>query len=233
MTFDQYAVAVPFYDLWHEDGHVPEVREKLPSLVRGSVLEIGAGTGLITELIAAATDGEIFALEPSLGMRSVLLSRIAGRPDLLERVTVLPYGALEVDLDEPVDMVVMIAVLYAIEDRTKLWETLARQLVPGGRLVFNYAERPMPTPGEPARMAAYQVGRHTYEIWGQTHAVEGEKVQASFTYRIRHADAVISDDVVESVTHRPSAATLRAELAAAGFVPDEAPEGLQVWRLAK
>ncbi|MET9337450.1 MULTISPECIES: class I SAM-dependent methyltransferase [unclassified Nonomuraea] len=233
MTFDQYAPAVPFYDLWHEDGHVPEVREKLPPLVRGSVLEIGAGTGLITEVIADATDGEIFALEPSLGMRSVLLSRLAARPGLLERVTVLPYGALDVDLDEPVDMVVMIAVLYAIDDRPKLWETLARRLVPGGRLVFNFAERPMPVPGEPSRMAAYPVGRHTYEIWGRTHAVEGEKIEASFTYRIVHGDAVISEDVVESVTYRPSAATLRAELTEAGFVPDEAPEGLLAWRLAK
>ncbi|MDF2709344.1 MAG: hypothetical protein K0R62_4996, partial [Nonomuraea muscovyensis] len=77
MTNDQYSVAVPFYDLWHEDGHVREIRELLPPLlhgVRGAVLEIGAGTGLITELIARETRGEIFAVEPSPGMRSVLLS---------------------------------------------------------------------------------------------------------------------------------------------------------------
>ncbi|MFE3449120.1 hypothetical protein ACFXJ8_09310 [Nonomuraea sp. NPDC059194] len=94
MTFDAYAVAVPFYDLWHDDGHVPDVREKLPPLVSGSVLEIGAGTG---------------------------------------------------------------------------------------------------------------TGENT----------------------------VIGEDVVESATHRPSAATLRAELTEAGFVREEAPEGLLSWRLAK
>ncbi|GAA2649302.1 hypothetical protein GCM10010412_014360 [Nonomuraea recticatena] len=233
MTSDQYAVAVPFYDLWHEDGHVPEIREKLPALVKGSVLEIGAGTGLITEVIADATDGEIFALEPSLGMRSVLLSRLAGRRELLERVTVLPYGALDVELDEPVDMIVMIAVLYSIEDRASLWATLARQLVPGGRLVFNFREREAPTPGDDAEMASYRVGRHTYELWGRTLEVEGERISARFRYVIRHGGEVISEDVVDSVTHRPSLATLVAELTEAGFTREDAPEGLLVWGLAK
>lgn len=233
MTSDQYAVAVPFYDLWHEDGHVPEIREKLPPLVKGSVLEIGAGTGLITEVIADATDGEIFALEPSLGMRSVLLSRLAGRRELLERVTVLPYGALDVELDEPVDMIVMIAVLYSIEDRASLWATLARQLVPGGRLVFNFREREAPTPGDDAEMASYRVGRHTYELWGRTLEVEGERVSVRFRYVIRHGGGVISEDVVDSVTHRPSLATLVAELTKAGFTREDAPEGLLVWELAK
>ncbi|MEV2265091.1 class I SAM-dependent methyltransferase [Nonomuraea africana] len=233
MTSDQYAVAVPFYDLWHEDGHVPEIREKLPPLLKGSVLEIGAGTGLITELIADTTDGEVFALEPSLGMRSVLLSRLARRRDLLERVTVLPYGALDVDLDEPVDLIVMIAVLYAIDDRETLWATLARQLVPGGRLVFNFTERPAPTPGDEAELGSYRVGRHTYELWGRTLDVEGERVSARFRYLVRHKGVVISEDVVDTVTHRPSGDTLRAELTEAGFTPEEAPEGLLVWRLAK
>jgi hypothetical protein len=43
-------ISVPFYDLLQENGHVPEIRKKLPPLlagVRQSVLEIGAGTGLI------------------------------------------------------------------------------------------------------------------------------------------------------------------------------------------
>jgi len=59
---------------------VPEVRRKLPPLlagVRRSVLEIGAGTGLITTSLAEWTPGEIFALEPSAGMRAVLLSRLS------------------------------------------------------------------------------------------------------------------------------------------------------------
>jgi hypothetical protein len=40
-------ISVPFYDLLQENGHVPEIRKKLPPLLAGirrSILEIGAGT---------------------------------------------------------------------------------------------------------------------------------------------------------------------------------------------
>lgn len=86
-------ISVPFYDLLQENGHVPEIRKKLPPLlagVRRSILEIGSGTGLITTSLADWTPAEIFALEPSAGMRAVLLSRLSSRPELLKRVTVLP-----------------------------------------------------------------------------------------------------------------------------------------------
>jgi ubiquinone/menaquinone biosynthesis C-methylase UbiE len=65
-------ISFPFYDLLQENGHVPEIRTKLPPLlagVRRSILEIGAGTGLITTSLADWTPAEIFALEPSAGMR--------------------------------------------------------------------------------------------------------------------------------------------------------------------
>src|SRR5688572_26332690 len=118
MTEDHYSLAVPFYDLWHEDGHVPLVRELLPPLLKGvrrSVVEIGAGTGLITRLIARETPAALYAVEPSLGMRSVLVNRLAEDPELLSRVTVLPCGALDVQVDEPVEAIVMISVLQSFD----------------------------------------------------------------------------------------------------------------------
>ncbi len=72
-------ISFPFYDLFQENGHVPEIRKKLPPLlagVRRSVLEIGAGSGLITTSLAEWIPAEIFALEPSAGMRAVPLSRL-------------------------------------------------------------------------------------------------------------------------------------------------------------
>jgi protein-L-isoaspartate O-methyltransferase len=64
-------ISVPFYDLCHERRVVPGIRAGLQPLladVRGSVLEIGAGTGLITASLADLTPGEIFAVEPSAGL---------------------------------------------------------------------------------------------------------------------------------------------------------------------
>ena len=143
--------SIPFYDLLRENGHVPEIRKKLPPLlagVRRSILEIGAGTGLITTSLAEWTPAEIFALEPSAGMRAVLLSRLGSRPELLKRVTVLPCDALSVDLAEPVEAVVMINVMYALEPdyRQRLWPVLAAGMEPAGLLVFTWRDGGPPTP---------------------------------------------------------------------------------------
>ncbi|UBU15771.1 class I SAM-dependent methyltransferase [Nonomuraea gerenzanensis] len=238
MRDDTYAPAVPFYDLFHEDGHVPAIRELLPPLlagVRRSVIEIGAGTGLITELIARVTPAEVYALEPSLGMRSVLVSRLATDPEVLRRVTVLPCGALDAEVDEPVEAVVMISVLqsFAAAERAQLWRVLGRLLEPGGRLLFNWRDRAPAVPGEPQVLGSYQVGRHTYEVAGQVLEAEGERVTSRFHYRIRQRGAVISDDELISTVHWPAGDVLAAELKEAGFQPGEAPEGMQVWLMPK
>jgi len=131
-------ISIPFYDLFHENGHVPKIRRNLPPLLAGvqrSILEVGAGTGLITTSLADWTPAEIFALEPSAGMRGVLLSRLSSRPELLGRVTVLSCDALSVSLDEPVEAVVMINVMYALKPdyRKRLWPVLAASLEPAAR----------------------------------------------------------------------------------------------------
>ena len=137
-------VSAPFYDLFHESWYVPKLRRSLSSLlagVRRSILEVGAGTGLVTASLADWTPAEIFALEPSAAMRAVLLSRLSSRPDLLSRVTVLSGDALSVRLDEPAEAVVMINVVYALEPdyRRRLWPVLAAAL-----------ERSPTRPGRPA-----------------------------------------------------------------------------------
>ena len=87
-----------FYDLFHEDGHVPKIRKNLPPLLSGverSILEVGAGTGLITTSLASWTPAEIFALEPSAEMRGILLSRLGSRPEgdrLISEEEIVGYG---------------------------------------------------------------------------------------------------------------------------------------------
>lgn len=235
MTSDRYTSSVGFYDLWHEDGHVPEVRAALPALlsgVRRGVLEIGAGTGLITLTIADATQGEVFALEPAQGMRNVLLSRLSERRDLLPRVTVLPCDALEVDLDEPVEAVVMIAVLYhfAPQDRVRLWETLARQLEPGGLLVFTWRERPPLKVRELRLDGTHQVGRHTYEMWSEIIEATPEYGTARWVYRVTQGERIVSEHAETAKGYRVTLEQLRKELNDAGFDQDDAPEGMLAWR---
>ncbi|MGH3168592.1 MAG: class I SAM-dependent methyltransferase [Trebonia sp.] len=132
--------------------------------MRRSILEIGAGTGLITTSLAEWTSAETFALEPSAGMRGIPLSRLSSRPELLDRVTVLPCDALSVTVDEPVEAVVMINVMYALEPdyRKRLWPVLAASLETAGLLVFTWRDGGPPASGPLKELGSRQVGRHTY-----------------------------------------------------------------------
>lgn len=131
----------------------------------------------------------------------------------------------------PVEAVVMISVSqsFAAAERAELWQVLSRQLEPGGRLVFNWRERVPPVPDEVRVMGSYQVGRHTYEVAGQVVEVAGESVTSRFLYRVRQRGVVISEDEVAGTDHRPAGDVLAGELKEAGFTPDDAPDGMQVW----
>ena len=230
-------ISVPFYDLLQENGHVPEIRKKLPPLlagVRRSVLEIGAGTGLITTSLAEWTPAEIFALEPSAGMRAVLLSRLSSSPELLERVTVLACDALSVELDEPAEAVVMINVMYALEPdyRQRLWPVLAAQLAPAGLLVFTWRTGGPPAPRPLQELDSRQVGRHTYTVLSEILESDEEAFRARYLYRVTDGKKVISEEEITGYAYRPVWEVIQRELVSAGFTQAEGAEHLLAWRLA-
>ena len=230
-------ISLPFYDLFHESGHVPEIRKNLPPLlagVRRSILEIGAGTGLITTSLAEWTPAEIFALEPSTGMRGILLSRLCSQPELLNRVTVLPCDALSVTLDEPVEAIVMINVMYALEPgyRKQLWPVLAASLEPAGLLVLTWRDGGPPAPHPLQELESRQVGRHTYTILAEILHTDGEAYRARYLHRITQGDKVISEEEITGYAYRPPWDVLQHELVTAGFTQAEGAEGLLAWRLS-
>jgi SAM-dependent methyltransferase len=229
--------SIPFYDLFHENGHVPKIRRNLPPLlagVRRSILEVGAGTGLITTSLADWTPAEIFALEPSAGMRGVLLSRLSSRPDLLSRVTVLSCDALSVSLDEPVEAVVMINVMHALEPdyRRRLWPVLAASLEPAGLLVLTWRDGGPPAPRPLKELVSRQVGRHTYTVLTEILDSDEEACRARYLYRITERDEAISEEEITGYSYRPAWNVLERELVTAGFIQTEGAEGLIAWRLA-
>jgi SAM-dependent methyltransferase len=230
-------ISVPFYDLFQEDGHVPVIREQLPPLLAGvtrSILEIGAGTGLITTSLAEWTPAEIFALEPSAGMRAVLLSRLSSRPGLLERVTVLPCDALSVDLGEPAGAAVMINVMYALEPeyRQRLWPVLAAQLAPGGLLAFTWRAAALPPPCPLEELDSRRVGRHTYSVLREVLETSEESFLARYVHRVTDGGKVISEEEMTGYGYRPTRETINRELTGAGFTPAEGAERILAWRLA-
>ena len=230
-------ISLPFYDLFAEDGHVAKIRESLPPLltgVRRNILEIGAGTGLITTSLAEWTPAEIFALEPSAGMRGILLSRLSSRPELLDRVTVLPGDALSVTLDEPVEAVVMINVMYALEPdyRKRLWPVLAASLETAGLLVFTWRDGGPPAPHPLKELVSRQVGRHTYTALSEILDTDGEAYRARYLHRITEGGRVISEEEITGYAYRPPWNVLERELVTAGFTQTDGAEGLLAFRLA-
>jgi SAM-dependent methyltransferase len=230
-------VSLPFYDLFSENGHVPKICRSLPLLLTGvqrSILEIGAGTGLITTSLADWTPAEIFALEPSPGMRGILLSRLNSQPELLNRVTVLPCDALSVTLDEPVEAIVMINVMYALEPdyRKQLWPVLAASLEPVGLLIFTWRDGGPPAPHPLQELGTRRVGRHTYTVLSEILDTDEEACQARYLHRITEGDKIISEEEITGYAYRPPWNVLERELVTAGFTQTEGAEGLLAWRLA-
>jgi trans-aconitate 2-methyltransferase len=94
-----------------------------------TVLDVGCGTGRVTEeLVALVPRGRVLALDASPEMVALARRRLG------DRAHVWCQDVLEIDLDEPVDVVVSTAALHWVTDHDRLWACLARALRPGGAL---------------------------------------------------------------------------------------------------
>ena len=109
-------------------------REKVIPLASGTVLEIGAGSGLNFPLYKADRVERVVALDPSEGMlrrARAVADRAAVDVELLRAV------AEDIPLESAsVDTVVMTYTLCTIPEPVKALREMARVLAPDGRLVF-------------------------------------------------------------------------------------------------
>ncbi|MGF1344261.1 Gfo/Idh/MocA family oxidoreductase [Streptomyces flavovirens] len=204
-----YSPSAEFFDLV-ATGHTatasaPAVAALLADadLGTGPVVDIGAGTGLLTDAVARARpDAEIIACEPSVGMRAVLTSRVFSDEDLRTRVTVTADTAPDLDLPERISVVLLCGVLGHLdaEERAKLWRRVTRRLAPGGLVIVELMqfEEPMTLPE--TRLATATAGRHRYE-WlfkGAPDEAENGTMRLHSTWRVYrdgapHAEREVHD----------------------------------------
>jgi trans-aconitate 2-methyltransferase len=93
------------------------------------VLDVGCGTGRVTEALTAIVPrGTIVAVDASQAMVELARKRLGARAQ------VLCQDALEIQLDEPVDAIVSTATLHWVTDHERLWRRLADVLRDGGML---------------------------------------------------------------------------------------------------
>jgi hypothetical protein len=173
--FDPYAITAEFYDVLA----VPRWATWAPALAHalagadpsaGPLLDLGAGTGLSTVALAdAVPDATILAVEPSPALRAVLLSRVAARPDLQRRITVLPTDLLGAELPARLGGAVAISMLGHLDpgSRASLWLQLAERLAPGAPAVIELQPPARPEAVPDTCYGRNRVGLLDYEGWGR------------------------------------------------------------------
>jgi ubiquinone/menaquinone biosynthesis C-methylase UbiE len=123
-------------DEQHEYPARPLVAEVWPEGDYGRALEVGAGSGYFTALIARHAE-RVIALEPVADMQEVLKARC--RAEGVDNVEVLGVPAAELPAVLPaasVDTAFIIQSLHHLHDRDRVFEALGRIVRPGGRLLM-------------------------------------------------------------------------------------------------
>jgi trans-aconitate 2-methyltransferase len=109
------------------------VIERIPLRGDETALDAGCGTGRVTRLLAERLPrGRVIGVDGSRAMVEEATARLA---DLAPRVSVRHGDLLELELEEPVDLIVSTATFHWILDHPALFGRLHGALRPGGRLV--------------------------------------------------------------------------------------------------
>ena len=121
-----------------DEEEAPDVALRVLNISKGaSVADIGAGSGYITEKLAArvGSTGMVFANDVQPQMLNILARR-------LDRSKITNVTLIEGTLDDPrlplasVDLVLMVDVYHELEDGPGMLAALRRALRPGGRMVI-------------------------------------------------------------------------------------------------
>jgi cyclopropane fatty-acyl-phospholipid synthase-like methyltransferase len=98
---------------------------------RHTLLDVGAGTGMLTEF-AASRVGRLIAVDVSAAM----LAQLAARPSLQGRVEIVCQDIVTSPLGMQVDRIVSAMAMHHIADTAALLQSLAAHTRPGGQIAL-------------------------------------------------------------------------------------------------
>ncbi|WP_051407577.1 trans-aconitate 2-methyltransferase [Nocardia sp. CNY236] len=225
---DTYSVTAEFYDFmatpyWAQvDPLLPALLAEVDTMA-GPLLDIGAGTGLSTVAIAdALPEAEIVAVEPSAAMRAVLMSRLAARKDLRERITVESTGFFDAQLPNSCAAVVGLGVLghFDAAARSRLWSRIVGILVDAGTAVIE-VQQPYQVVAIPARRyTRAAAGRLRYEGWSEAIPIDDRSLTWRMSYYTLRDEIRIAEHVTEHRVWPVTPDAVVAEAASVGLVAE-------------
>ncbi|WP_043618115.1 class I SAM-dependent methyltransferase [Nonomuraea candida] len=214
----------------------PAVTEALRG-APGPVVDVGAGGGHGTRVIAQAVPGcDVYAVEPSAGLRAVLMARAYESPELRGRVTVLPGGLLDVTLPPRLGAVVAMNVIGHFDPggRRAIWRLLGERLLPGGRAVLNLQPPAQATAVPRTRFGELRVGHRRYEGWGRAEPAGPGRITWHMTYRTLADGAPAEQAEVSYAWWVLDRDRLRAEVAEHGLrASPTGPGELGLWLVTR
>jgi SAM-dependent methyltransferase len=222
-----YQVTAEFYDLLQAtrlDGLAQRLLGRWLGSPKVGVIDAGAGTGLVTAMLAGRCDVTVHAIEPAAQMRAILLSRLAGHPDELARVRVHARGIEELGLREVADFAWCFNTLACLDKdaRAGALAALARAMVRGGTLVL---QRPPTHLGPPrADLPRLELGGDVYSGEVVCTELAADRVQWRFVYRVSRGDALIREATEAFTGYLASEAEFGQQLDDAGFTTVAADE---------
>ncbi|MGO1544066.1 MAG: SAM-dependent methyltransferase [Gulosibacter sp.] len=222
---DPYAATAEAYDLFSESARPSQtaaIEAWLPRLRNdwGPVLDIGAGSGFVAELILERdTAATVFAIEPSTAMRSLLLGRIAAHPNWFDRITVRPEDFFAATLPQRVGGALMLGVIGHFDpgERAAIFAELSDRLPSGGAALFDLQSPVRPAPVEPYVYTAPTVGGLTYQVIAEAWLAGEERLRWRMTYLVLEGERVISESSAEFNYWHPSPEVLATEAEQVGM----------------
>lgn len=217
---DPYGVAAAYWDHLHIGPGSAALVSFFAGLAPpgGYALEIGPGTGRMT-LAVAERVASVHCLEPSPAMRAVLLTKLAGEPDIGQRVTVLGGAAPDFRFDRRFDYVYLAAVFEDVppEARRPLFAGLAEYLAPGGVLAMDMVHDEV-VPDHPEReVRGARQGECRYTLSSAVWPLGPDLAGVRRLYRTYHRDTLVSTEIVECDYHLHRPADVLADLRAVGL----------------
>jgi SAM-dependent methyltransferase len=222
-----YEVTAEFYDLLHGARYIRVTQAILDRWLgepRSAVIDVGAGTGLGTALLARRCAAPVHAIEPSRGMRAVLLSRLAGHEELLSRVHVHTCRVQDLNMHDQADFALCLNILGVMDpsERAAALDALARAMMAGGRLVVQAP--PAQVRERCSRLPSWSLGDETYGGEVTSTPRGDDMIEWRFTYRVTKGDVLVRQESETFYGYVATPDAFRGELERAGFLITDTDE---------